>query len=252
MTKTIAAAFLLLLVALCGCGLMDDYRSHVWLFKSASDILTSQEDSLLGPASFLEFRPDGSYTSDFGQFNYGTWNLQGQKLYLTNQHHTTYVYKVKSINNKGLQLEMAKGEIAHFDGHSLPSSKPEDDPFSTHNNQWRIKPEKKEDSAALRKRLFNHCRFWETFFSWGSDKNISLDATRMPTPLKIYANGFGIKHYIDLPQEWKSYFFDEDDCRKADTLIKHTFRRTKIVWPKTDDDYKRFVSGFQQLEKNLQ
>jgi hypothetical protein len=241
----------LLLALLCGCGLTDSSRSRLWLFNSGSGVPTSEEDSLLSPASFLEFRPDGTYTSDFGRFNYGSWNLKDQKLYLTNQRRTTYVYRVKNMDKKELQLVMAKGEIAHFDGYSLPSSKPESDPFSTYNNQWRITSAHKEDDTAIRKRLFNHCRFWETLFSWASDKNLALDVRQTPTPLKIYANGFGLKHYDDLPEEWKSYFFDEGDCRKADTLIIHTFRQTKIVWPKTEDDYKRFISGFQQLEKAL-
>lgn len=244
---------LLLLLSLGGCGLTDSSRSRLWLFTSGSggSIDSGSLPAAIGPASFVEFRPDGSYTSDFGRFNYGSWNLKDQKLYLTNQHRTTYVYRVKSMDKKELQLVMAKGEIAHFDGYPLPSSKTESDPFSTINNEWRIKSAQKEDDTAIRKRLFNHCRFWETLFSWASDKNLSLDVRQTPTPLKIYANGFGLKRYDDLPEEWKSYFYDEGDCRKADTLIKHTFRQTKIDWPKTDDDYKRFISGFQQLEKAL-
>ena len=235
-----------------GCGLLDNSRSRLWLFASGSGVPTSEEDSLLTPASFLEFRPDGAYTSEFGQFNYGNWALKDEKLYLTNQHHTTYVYRVKSLDNKNLQLVMAKGEIAHFNGLSLPSAQPEEDPFSGYNNQWRIPATHKENDEDLRKRLFNHCRFWKTYFSWAVDKKVeTIDVRKMPTPLKIYENGFGLKHYDDLPQEWKSYFFDEEDCHKADTLIKRTFRRSKIVWPETDDSYKKFISGFEQLEKAL-
>lgn len=209
-------------------------------------------DTTLIVTSFLELLPDGTYTRDFGRFDYGNWNLKDNRLYLTNQQRKTYVYHVLSLTKKEMDVRLDSGRTGHFLTHLMPSGGRENDPFSTDNNQWRIPAKHKESDAEIRQRLLNHCRFWECFFTWVDDKNEGvIDVAGFPTPLKVYGNGFGLKHYDNLPPVWKSYFFDDEDCHKADTLIKHTFRRNKINWPQTDDDFKKLISGFKQLQQFL-
>jgi hypothetical protein len=104
----------------------------------------------------------------------------------------------------------------------------------------------------LRQRLLNHYQFWEAYFQWGSDNNIvALDVTDIPTPMKVYGNGLGLKKYDNLPVRWRACFFDEEDCHRADTLLKDLFRRNKINWPNTDDQGKLFISGIKQVEDFL-
>ena len=239
------------ITALCGCS-HPRPGAGLYIYSPQADG-DAQADTLLTVASFLELRPKGDYTQDFGHFDYGSWTLNADRLYLTNQHRKTYVYHVESLTKTELELILANKKTGHFNVHLMPPSRPEKDPFSTYNNQWRIPATHKESDAELRKRLFNHCQFWEAFFRWVDDKNESVvDVNTFPTPLKVYGNGFGLKHYDDLPSAWKSCFFDEEDCHKADTLIKHTFRRNKINWPRTDDDFKKLISGFRQLQGFLQ
>ena len=209
-------------------------------------------DTTLTYVSFLELCPDGSYTQDFGHFDYGSWTLKDHRLYLSNQRRKTYVYKVLSLKGTELDLRLDSGITGHFRTHLMPSSRAEKDPFSTYNNQWRLPAKHKESDLEIRQRLYNHCQFWEAFFKWVDDKDESVaDVAYFPSPLKVYGNGFGLKHYDNLPPAWKAYFFDEEDCHKADTLIKHTFRRNKIIWPKTDNEFRKLISGFQQLQNFL-
>lgn len=209
-------------------------------------------DTTLNFVSFLQLRPDGSYSQDFGRFDYGSWNLKEGRLYLTNQRRRTYVYRVLSLTNAKLVLRLDSGRTGSFRVHRLPSSKPEQDPFSSFNNQWRIPATHRESDAEIRGRLYNHCQFWETFYKWVDDKNEGLtDITEFPSPLKIYGNGFGLRRYDNLSPVWKSYFFDEEDCHRADTMIKHSFRRNTINWPETDNDYRKMIGGFQQVQQFL-
>jgi hypothetical protein len=209
-------------------------------------------DTALNFVSFLQLRPDGSYAQDFGHYDYGSWSLKEDRLYLTNQRRRTYVYRVISLTNTKLVLRLDSGTTGSFRVHHLPSTKPEEDPFSLYNNHWRIPATHKESDAEIRNRLYNHCQFWEAFYKWVDDKNEGLtDISEFPSPLKIYGNGFGLRHYDKLSAAWKACFFDEDDCRKADTLIKHTFRRNTIKWPETKSDYEKMIGGFQQLQQFL-
>jgi hypothetical protein len=244
-----------LLAGLSACNADQPFPSPLWFYSHSSNTTLngtpSKWDTVLTGGSFLEMRSDGSYTQDFGHFDYGNWNLKGQDLYLTNQHHTTYIFRLLTIGKKEIQINLDKGRIAYFDKQPGPPGRLSKDPFSPDNNQWRIPATHKENIDELRQRLRNHYQFWETYFQWAADNNISIDVRDIPTPMKVYGNGFGLKRYDSLSVRWKSYFFDTADCHNADTLIKGVFRRNKIKWPDTDDQSKLFVSGIQQVEEFL-
>ena len=250
--RKILYSCMVLLLAFGACYGPTKPGAGMYFFSPVADGDTTQKDSLLTLASYLELRGDGSYSQDFGSYDYGTWMLKDNRLYLTNQHHRTFIYLVTMLTPKELDMTLASGRNGHFRAHVMPSDNPKKDPFSNYNNQWHIPAAHKENDAGIRSRLVNHCQFWEAYFTWVKDRDEgAVDVSLFPTPLKIYGNGFGLKHYSDLPQEWRSCFYDTADCHKADTMIKHTFRRHDFVWPKTDDDFKKLISGTQQLQEWL-
>jgi hypothetical protein len=252
MKKTLYSCMALLLAAFAACFTPDKPGAGLYFFERAINADTVVRIPNFTNASFLELRSDGSYCQDFGRFDYGNWMLKDNRLYLTNQRHRTYIFLVETLLPKQLNLILDSGRIGHFRAHSMPSSNPEKDPFSTYNNHWRIPANRRESDAEIRNRLFNHCQFWESYFTWAKDyEDGAIIVENIPTPLKIYANGFGLKHYSDLSDAWRSYFYDSVDCHKADTLIKHTFRRHDIVWPNTDDELKKLISGTHQLQQWL-
>jgi len=233
-----------------GCLITHDPLPALW-FYTFSGGPAEERDTLLTPASFAEIRADGSYTSDFGHFEYGTWSRKDQKLSLTNQENVTTSFSLSGLTRKEMQLTTGKGITMNFESQPI-SAKPADDPFSLVNNRWRLSARHKESMAEIRKRLFDHCRFWETYFTWALNDNIStVDVRSTPTPIKIYGNGFGLKPFDELPQEWKSCFFDEEDCKKANDLIEDIFHHKTIAWAHTDNKYKMFIGAFQQMEQFL-
>jgi hypothetical protein len=239
----------LLLAAVNACYTPDKPGSGLYFYYPVADG-NAGADTVLSPSSFMELRPDGTYSQDFGHYDYGSWMLKDNRLYLTNQRHRTYIYLVQLLNREELDVNLDGGRIGHFKVHPMPSSRPEKDPFSGYNNQWRIPARHRESDAEIRKRLVNHFQFWETYFTWALDKDtLPVNISGTPSPLKIYGNGFGLKHYSDLPAEWVACFYDTADCHKADTLTKHTFRRHEIKWPKTDNDLKKLISGVSQLQE---
>jgi polyphosphate kinase len=242
---------LFLLTALGACHSHESLPSPLW-FYSWSSGTHAKLDSLLNTGNFVELRPDGSYTQDFGRFEYGAWTYKDGQLYLSNQKHTTYIYQVPSLTPRQMQLVFGKDRIGHFKGNPQSSGRDSKDPFSIQNNQWRIPATHKESIPEIRHRLFNHFEFWEAYFNWAVDNDIeTIDVSRFPTPMKIYGNGFGLKRYDSLSLRWKSCFFDEEDCHKADTLIKGVFRRNNINWLEYDNRYQTFVSGFHQMKEHL-
>ena len=253
MKKTLFACMAFLFMAFVACFTPNKPGAGLYFYTQSIRADTVVRVPNLNAGSFLELRPDGSYTQDFGQFNYGTWMLKDMRLYLTNQRHRTYIYLVvDSLKPRELVLQLDSGRVGYFLAHAMPSGDPEKDPFSTYNNQWRIPAKHKESDAEIRGRLFNHCQFWETYFTWGEEREDgNIIILEIPTPLKIYRNGLGLKHYDDLPAAWRSYFYDSIDCHKADTMIKHTFRRHDFVQPNTTDQLKCLISGTHQIQQWL-
>jgi len=241
----------ILLAATTGCSLLINPLPKLWFFTYGTGT-PDGKDSLLSPASFLELRPDGSYTRDFGAFEYGSWLNKEHQLILTSHDHqkTTYLLTLPSAGE--MQLTLSGGYLASFEGLAIPSENNKQDPFSVFNNQWRIRATHKESNTEIRQRLYNHCQFWEAYFRWALAKGLAtVDVRSTPTPIKIYGNGFTLKPTGDLPSEWVSCFYDAEDCRKASDIIQDIFEHKTIAWAQTDNKFKMFLSAFQQLQNFL-
>jgi hypothetical protein len=234
-------ACLLSVILLSGC-LLHSGPFALWMY---TDGIPIYKDSLVNPASFLELKPDHSYTRDFGEFEYGTWSLDAGGLHLINQEHITQLYS--PVVFEGITMSLDK---ENFERSTLPSA--DEDPFSLDNNRWRIPAAHRETDAEIKQRLYNHCAFWKAYFSWALDKGIhSVDVRSTPTPLKIYGNGFTLKAFTDLPLTWINYFYDEDDCKKASAMLEDIVTHKNIAISSSDNKYKVFIGIFEQMERYL-
>jgi hypothetical protein len=239
------------LIILCFVSCNSSNPAKLWFYThSLGDI--DNTNSTLTPASFLYLQKDGSYTKDFGVFEYGHWTKKDDKLVLTNATNTTTTIEVKYAGAKDLQLVMDKNVIASFEAQPSSFTSNQVDPFTLVNNKWRLPATHKENEQEIRKRLRNHCQFWEAYFAWALDNKIDyIDVRSTPTPIKIYGNGFGLKPFNELPAAWRAYFFDAEDCKIANNLLYEVFQFHEISWAHTDNKYKMFLSAFQQLQQFL-
>jgi hypothetical protein len=251
MRPLISAAIFCFFAATSGCSLLVNPLPRIWFYTYGTGTPNGQ-DSLLSPASFLELRPDGSYTRDFGTFEYGTWLKNDHQLILTSHDQQKTSYPLTLPSAREMQLTLTGGFVASFESQAIPSMQQKQDPFSVTNNRWRIRATHKENNTEIRQRLFSHCQFWEAYFRWALDHGLAtVDVRSTPTPIKIYGNGFTLKPAGDLPSEWVSCFYDAEDCRKASEIIKDIFEHKTIAWARTDNKFKMFLSAFQQLQNFL-
>ena len=251
-TKLLRTGIALLLLLTGACRQPANPSGQVWFFTHSSGKNAADEDGLT-PANFIDLEKDGNYTSDFGQFDYGTWVYSEGQLLLTGQHNKKSVLPVVYLTGREMQVGPAKGPLDNFESQPGQFSSPEENPFSRQNNAWRIKASSKETDTQLKKRITNHCRFWELYFTWAFNNTIQyIDVRSTPTPIKIYGNGFGLIPFEELPATWKNYFYDDADCAAANTLLKKVFDSKSIAWPHTENKYKMFISAFQQMQHQLQ
>ena len=254
MKKT--ASFILLFIIISqfsDCLIFDKGALNRLWFCTGENNSNYLDTSILTATSFLSLYSNGTYTRDFGRFEYGKWTEENSLLTLTNAANKKAEYILKYTWPDSLRLIAKNRTTANFEGQpKLPSSSNED-PFSFQNNQWRINATHKESDKELLNRLIDHCRFWEMYFTWAlKDKIDYLDVRSTPSLLKIYGNGFVLRLFENLSDEWKAYFFDEEDCRKANEMMKNVLTQKKIIIEHKDDKYKMFISMFQQLQHLLQ
>lgn len=217
---------------------------------------SSSKDPVLTPVHFLNLQKNGRYTCYFSDFEYGTWTYQNNTIVLKSNGRRERTLAVHSISDKELCMDIDPANKDNnnycFEGLPDPYTNEADDPFSAENNQWRIKATAKERNDAVRKRLLNHFRYWEKYFSWGlkTDRQ-SLDVRSLPGPLKLYGNGFELLPLDKWPDEWRSHFYDEENVQQAYDMLHTFFSSQQIAWPKTDHKFKQFISAFQQLQQKL-
>jgi hypothetical protein len=249
--KRIIIHLFLVTILIQSCLSESKHVDRLWFYTySSSD--AKNELTEVTPASFLYLKSDGSYTRDFGKFDYGSWKLEKSELVLSSKTNQLIIFPIKNFSSNELQLVSAKETILNFESQPGKFLLASDDPYSIENNQWRVPAVKKEMDAQIRSRLRNHFRFNEAYFKWALDNDLNtVDVRSTPSPIKIYANGFALKEFDDLPATWRSYFFDEEDCRKANAMIKNIFEKGTIGWVHTDNRYKMFISAFQQLQEQL-
>jgi hypothetical protein len=241
-----------ILITASTCNLRREMMSQLWFYTNSSG-QDSLKDTLMTPISFLNLYPDGSYTRDFDFFESGKWKMTKDQLVLSPQSHPSETLFFRIAGKDKLQLLSANHtSIYNFQSEPDGYGSDSDDPFSLNNNLWRIHPAHKESDDEIKKRLLNHCHFWELYFSWAIRYNIEyLDVRNTPTPIKIYGNGFSLKPFDYLPARWRSFFYDDDDCTKANLLIKKIFHSGAIKWSHADERYKMFMLAFQQMEEEL-
>lgn len=237
-------------IFIAGCTLNVNKPDKLWFYTYSSS--SKGKTTLLTPVSFLSLEPNGSYTRDFGTFDYGTWRMKDNAIHLTNYKKEISILPINYFAGNEIKFGTTNASIDNFESRPGSFTNADENPFSKENNLWRIKAERKETEEEIKKRLLNHFRFWETYFTWALNNQIpTIDVRSTPTLIKIYGNGFTLKPYDKLPEQWRSYFFDEEDCRKANDMVQYIFENDNIAWPHTDDKYKMFISAFQQLYQKV-
>lgn len=243
--------FIFVLLTLTACVQPAVNIEKLWFYTHSSGNL-SDRDTLLTPASFISLKKDGSFTLDFETFEYGTWIKEDKTIHLKNSKNKSTDILVKNLSAKEMELTIKDFSPANFESQPARFESPAENPFSLENNRWRIAAESKESDKELKLRLLNHLKFWELYFSWGLTNELnSIDVRSTPTLIKIYGNGFALKTTDQLPIKWKQCFFDEDDCMKANEIMRKIFQDSDIAWANTDNKYKMFISAFQQLQQKI-
>jgi hypothetical protein len=249
MKKTFCFFAVTLFLTQYNCTFKKDRIDALWFYTYSTGKSESDAETVT-PVSFIDLQADKTYSRDFRGFDYGHWEKKDSLLLLASIKGDTAVFPIKYLFGNELRLLTGKGTTVSFESQPGKFPSAAENPFSAENNQWRIPATKKENEPELKKRLKNHCKFYELYFRWALRYNLnSIDVRSTPSLIKVYGNGFALKEFDELPDVWRAYFYDEEDCRKATDILKDIFEHKDIAWAHSDNKYKMFISAFQQLQE---
>lgn len=251
--------FLFVATIIVACEEKQEPVNKAWIFQKVEFTEGETDYSVeainpmnLDVSSFLDLQEGGKYTSYFGHFDQGEWELKHDTLLLKPSGGWLIIpFKVQSNKNGKMQLFYnPRKAIYTFEGfeNSVFNSGLEN-PFSYSNNKWRQKPETRESDEEIAARLKNHFRFYETYFRWGK----SLDKERLlvnnfPGPLTIYGNALELIPSYRYSYSWQQCFYDTSDCNKAYEMLYYHMYSKEIKWPETKNRFEWMISAFNQLQ----
>src|SRR5687768_8010675 len=95
-----------LFIITAGCKSEKESISKLWFYTHSSRTALDG-DPVLTPASFLLLRPDGSFTRDFGRYEFGSWKVDEKTLTLNSQDGKQQLlpYKINGVST--MQVSMS-------------------------------------------------------------------------------------------------------------------------------------------------
>ncbi|MFT3681013.1 MAG: hypothetical protein QM791_12115 [Ferruginibacter sp.] len=210
-----------------------------WILEDDKESLTySDNPEGMYVVRSINLSSDGSFTKDVRNYmQYGNWEFDeaSKKIILEYHDGTKDVYKI--IKLAADELVMINSGIESITQLKYVSDakryrEPADDPFHISNNQWRIKPSKKEAEEQVRQRMKDYLHFHILFyrdFLARDEKKISFYG--FPTCLKWYAGGIYIVKEADLAENWFKCFYNKENAMKGYKMMDDIIGK-KYQWPK--------------------
>lgn len=244
----------LFLISICACTVKKAGIARVWLFDEEHLVEGSRyplaTDASWNPACFLNLQSDGRYTLYQTEWDTGKWLVRDGMLLLLNGSRKFTEYKLGlEGENEMILIDKRRGVEMRFLGYSNHFSSPEENPFSTWNNRWRIRADHKESNTEIGARIRNHFRYWETYYNWAGQAKVgTLSVSDVPSFFEMYGNGYELRRPEDQPQRWKQLFFDSADCYKAYEKMYYLMYAHNVKWTETENRYAAMSSAFRQMQ----
>ncbi len=211
------------------------------------------------PFRSFYFFADGSFLKNpRNGMDYGTWTFDeaGKTITLNNTvDKTKDEYKIAALAADELKLVNKTANtstVLKFIGLGKNFTDPANDPYHISNNQWRIKPAKKETDAEIQQRLKDNLHFFVLFYRNAIAKNASNASTwGLPACLKFYGGGIYITKKEELQEAWIKCFYNKEQAMKAYDIMDKVISM-KYTWPKGEPNWmKQNLTVLEKMEQNV-
>ena len=166
------------------------------------------------------------------------WHISSEKnmrqLTITFPNNTKSQYTVEDLSSASLKLGMR--EIHHYllnyTGSAQGHQNYYNDPFHPKNNQWRIKPMKKETDTAIHTRIKNCILFFALYFRDHIKRDAqTINFNGLPAIFKWYSGGLGLPDKNELDRSWTECFYNNEQATKGYSILRKLIVDYEFAWP---------------------
>jgi hypothetical protein len=119
--------------------------------------------------------------------------------------------------------------------------------FEAEDNDWRIKPGKREDNNQIKKRLRAMLTYYSQYYKLVSDEASYFIGDRVLLPFRFYQNAVGLRPFDPLAK-FAAFFYDGEDAKKAYDFLD---RAMDLIEPGEYPTGKDFVDEYAKVMERL-
>jgi len=219
-------------------------------FKTISD---TAEMNMAG--SFINIQSNGDFNARFfSSYMQGEWKyLTDSILLCVSSKHDSLQFEIRHAEPDSLIFTLLtasniKSTSIFTLGATLNTLnyKEEENPYSRQNNEWALKPDKKQIDIELRKKVLDYIQYLTLVLS--DPYNNSDYINQIDNPITLATNGLSLR-YVEFVDAWyKQTFYDEADFKAAYRILDGAFRSHLDVMD-TDDVAKLDIDLLNQIHK---
>jgi hypothetical protein len=105
------------------------------------------------------------------------------------------------------------------------------DPFHPSNNQWRIRPKKKENDRQLYERVKQCVKFYALYYRDNIKRNKDeISFLGLPTIFKWYRGGIGLPDRDKVDESWTECFYNKEQAMQGYQLLRDLIVDYEFNW----------------------
>lgn len=219
-----------------------DQLCQRWELQNGEDIamgLATGFDLTQSTSPGMAFFKDSSVVlNPFGNLKVGKWQLnvddKKQVLRITVED-SVRQYVLAELTSQSLMLGLpaTRTFFLQFSTSGVLHQSMYSDPFHPKNNQWRIKPSKKEADSAIHRRLKNCLLFFALYYrDHIKRKSETISFEGLPVIFTWYNRGIGLPDKDELSESWIDCFYDKEQALKGYSVLRRLIVDYEYDWPK--------------------
>ena len=212
-----------------------DVLCQRWQMEKNEDELPDITEGM--PLDIVMFR-DSSFVDDpMEEMRIGKWGLTvREKIMVLTLYYNDGLeaeFRIKDISSKELILFRPLATMGfEYTSTGMMHANIRNDPFHPSNNQWRIRPDKKETKEEINHRVKECVRFFALYYR----DHIKRDADRivflgLPDIFEWYNGGIGLPNKEDLSLSWVQCFYNREQALEGYEILRKLIVDYEYDWP---------------------
>lgn len=185
-------------------------------------------------------------------YRQGAWSKNGDRLTLQIGEKAQFSFDIIELNDTNLVLELAdvgqtEGELTLVCQKSKQYIYGDVDLLAPEQNEWRLKPERRQTDAEIKQRAQAHLDYLISYFECVKEnKQTYFETGLVSSPFAFYAHGLGLSKVSPSAKRWQAYFYDERDASRAFEQLKKSTKKID-KYPKASTFTEEYLLAFQKM-----